>query len=328
MRVDNSQLTIYTVSFQSKAYLEQNCSLANRLNPAAQLKWIIAQNSLPEAGDDLDFLPDNCKVVDGCELDSKKKAPGAYQHGSSLNKILPLATTRFALVLDPDFYIVRRNWAAEVTEHMLENRLAFLGAPWHPKWHNKARYFPCAHCLFIDLAQVNRDELDFRPGQGDVVPASQAVNNKPGLLQMIYGLLTMPLNRLQARSGIGKAQDTGYNLHRRYGADPNINVECFTPVYKAETDYQVSPRWLNQLLDAFLPDRLSYTPKRAGYYTPIGFRELGYTDTTQYGWEEFAWKNQPFGFHLRSVINRKLGRKPELEQETATLAAVLSSLTN
>ena len=46
--------------------------------------------------------------------------------------------------------------------------LAVFGAPGPPRWAYKNRYFPCVHCMFVDLEQVSIDRLDFEPDYEDV----------------------------------------------------------------------------------------------------------------------------------------------------------------
>ena len=46
---------------------------------------------------------------------------------------------------------------------MARRQLGVFGAPWHPRWIYKHRYFPCVHCMFVDRERVPLDWLDFRP---------------------------------------------------------------------------------------------------------------------------------------------------------------------
>ena len=46
---------------------------------------------------------------------------------------------------------------------MDEKNLSLYGTPWHPKWFTKFRYFPCSHCLFVNLTLIDLNLLDFRP---------------------------------------------------------------------------------------------------------------------------------------------------------------------
>lgn len=282
----------------------------------ARLRWLIAQNTPPPVIEKFQIGSRDIQILPGQEFDPDKQLPASYHHGASLNAIVRMAQTRFLLVTDPDFYIIRNEWVVLVLAYMQEIGLAFLGVPWHPKWYYKHRYFPCAHCLFIDLAQVNKDELDFRPGQAE-----------PGLIgsKTLWQRVCLALEAwggFNLRRSIGSSQDTGYRLYRRFNADPRIKAECMIPVYKPEVDYQLRPRRLNQWLDAMMPDHLSFTPKRAETYTKQGFGEFGLPDVTRYGWEEFIWRDTPFGFHVRGVISRLSGSERLLTDLTTVLAKV------
>ena len=80
-----------------------------------------------------------------------------------MNRTLPHIATRFALFCDPDFFIVRENWIHAVIQHMTEHGIGILGVPWHPRWTHKVRYFPCVHCMFVDLEVTPVETLDFTP---------------------------------------------------------------------------------------------------------------------------------------------------------------------
>ncbi len=78
---------------------------------------------------------------------------GSYHHAAGLNRALERVATRYALVIDPDFYVVRPGWIAEVLAHVRAEDLAAFGAPWNPRWYQKFRYFPCTHFMVLDLAK-------------------------------------------------------------------------------------------------------------------------------------------------------------------------------
>ena len=280
-------LTICSVSFRSKRYLELNWELVKNLNPNQQLTWIVIENTPPESSDRLNIHSTHFLVSEGYGLDTSQLWPASYHHGIALNRALSLVNTRFALLLDPDFYVVRKSWITEVLEHVEENRLAFFGVPYHPKWHLKYRYFPCAHCMFIDLAKINKDSLDFRTGE-----------NPP---------------KLRGRQGIGASQDTGRRVYNQYGRDVRVRSDCVLPVHRTSRDHPKRSRLWHRVLDKLLPDHLSYLPKRPGYYSITGFRELGYPDVISYDWEEFMWKGEPFGFHIRGQSRGNRNAEREID---------------
>lgn len=334
-------LTICTVSFHSKRYLELNWELTRYLNPSKQITWVVIENTPPGSDDSLGLETDRFHVFSGYEIDLGKWCPASYHHGIALNKALGLVNTRFLLVLDPDFYIVKQNWMTEVIQYMQANDLASFGAPWHPKWLRKHRYFPCVHCIFIDLAQIDIDTLDFTPGQDDRGEDESILANgrdfrkrssfptlKRRITTFVHHLARLGLgviyNDLQNRKGIGSQQDTGYHLYQQFGHSDQFRSECVIPVYRPDAEGPVqSTRFVSKLLDRLLPDHLSYLPKQPGYYTQVTFRELGYADLRIYGCEEFMWQNAPFGFHLRHY--RRGNRNTD--HENVALLRAIESLT-
>jgi hypothetical protein len=296
----DSPLTICTVSFLSEPYIALNRRLTTVLNPGSSIPWLVIDNS-PAGSRALASGPGVTVVraAEAFDLDHPR-APSQH-HAAALNRGLDLVRTRYVLVLDPDFFVVRPHWAGDVLRHMEERGLAFFGAPWHPRWFAKYRYFPCIHCLFIDLDRVPRSEVDFRPGRGGLGGEAAAWTRRAAqiLKRVLPFAATRPLQALAARRAVGQSQDTGYLLHRRFAGRPGLKAECAVPVFRPGREYPAGYRRLNRGLDAILPDRLSYVPKQMANYTPRGFAERGMEDVSQHGWEEFVWRDEPFGFHVR-----------------------------
>jgi hypothetical protein len=51
-------------------------------------------------------------------------------------------------------------------------------------------------------------------------------------------------------------------------------------------------------------DKSSLIPKQTNYYSSLSFADYQLPDFKKYGCEEFLWRNQPFGFHVRSFPKR------------------------
>ena len=229
-----------------------------------------------------------------------------YHHTEGLHRALELVTSRYLLILDPDFYIVRENWWEEVRAYLGARRLAFFGSPWHPKFTDKYRYFPAVHCMFIDLAKVNLGDLDFHPWPGRAAAISARVNS-PSWLTRTWARVT-----LQHRWR--EPVDTGTRVYLRYASDPTVRSECLVPVYRLPQDLPGGrpPTLRSRLVERILPDSLCYVPKRRGYFTDRGFREAGAWASMPEDWEEFMWRGEPFGFHVRRN-NKKTQRNEENE---------------
>ena len=50
--------------------------------------------------------------------------------------------TRFAIILDPDLYVVRPNWLLELITRMKLEQIAIFGVPWNPRYFQKFLIFP------------------------------------------------------------------------------------------------------------------------------------------------------------------------------------------
>jgi hypothetical protein len=248
-------------------------------------------------------------IVDPVVLWLRFEAPPAHPtqasarlrlHGEALDALLPHIETRFLLALDPDFYVVMPHWIELVLAHMERAELDFFGAPWHPRWVEKYRYFPCVHFLLIDLERVDRRSLIFRPpllsprpeGE-DNAPLARlrarldAAGNRParGVVERGAASLKRNLIRLlpsRRRRSIGTAIDTGTAVYRMHSGRSGCRHECLTPVFRPARDLgtRIAPR-LNRWMEAFLPDSLCYVPRRPGWYTERGFRQHGLPDATQ-----------------------------------------------
>ncbi len=312
-------LTICTVAFRSQFYLDLHWELTRQLNNPQDVdwKWIVVENT--PAGES-ECLQDHerFKILPRIEpSENYAMHPAGYQHAAGLNEALSHVHSRYVLIVDPDFFIIRKNWIKDTLEHMQRNHLSFLGSPYHPKWYTKIRYVPVGYCLFIDLDQVNRKDLDFV-----VYDSSQKLisdNLKKTVPPFLRKTLSPLASRLRwlifNRRMIEKEHDTGWHLYRKM-KESDYKYECLVPVFRPQQNFTgkayLAPT-LNNFIERFLPDERSYIPKRAGYFSLTGFKERGYPDFNALEWEEYLWQDEPFGFHLRGYPKRDRDMRPEKE---------------
>lgn len=285
-------LTISSVyhTTATKELLEFNLLLTKKMNPGADFAWVVADNSLgkvPANDRDSGFIivPGEAKAEG---LSSWMR--GSYHHAAGIHKTLEHIKTRFALILDSDFFLVRPAWIADVIEHMLEEKLHFFGTPYHPARLIKYRYFSSINCFFIDLHRVDYRELDFRPGYNDTFGGRsflQRVNKR--VRQFAQNTI------LGERAKIRISRDTGYRISKHFSQSARFDLA--KPVFK--------PKHPISFLEKILPDRFSYAPKKPGYYSETSFAELGYPDAASFGWEEYVWRGRPFAVHLNANRNKE-----------------------
>ena len=308
-------LTICSVSFHNAHHLALNWNFTRKLNAnGANIRWIVAENT-PEGGHArLSSDDERFHVIAGVTGFHRV----SYHHTEALQNTLRHVRTRFLLVLDPDFYIVRDGWCDEILTHMLRHELTIFGVPWHPKYTDKFRYFPTVHCVFVDLARIDIDALDFRPcGPDEPVHDVEAESDRRPKTG-VFPLAAQLFDALTLRHRRKEFRDSGTRMYTRYAHDARIRYECAVPVYR-----RPQRSWRSRLIESLLPDSLCYLPKRRDSYTEKGFSEIGFGPEIPSNWEEFMWKGAPLGFHMRrnakKVQRNEMGELDELGKVLAAL---------
>lgn len=320
----SKQLTICTVSFESKEFITLNRDLINTLNPRVKQQWVIILN----AKEKFSTKNRNTTYVNNYQKDAFKQ--GSYHHADGLNKSLPHIHTRFALFLDPDFFIIYPNWIETIIDYMCKKNIVVLGAPYHPSRFTKYRYFPSAVCMFIDTSKISREDLDFTPeilltsGNDDtseenlLTKMRRNIRQKKGIYSSLMSLINFYNFNFKRTQMIHSSKDTGYKIYQRLLSKKTVKHECFTSVYKKNK--QVGD-FLYRILGDNAPDRFSYIPVKKGYFQEEGFRENGLYDIDALGWEEYFFQEKPFGFHIKGVF------QGEKDIQLGTLQKILSYFT-
>lgn len=288
-------------------YIRRNYELLKYFNPDVEWAWLIADNGVVEGSGPLDMGDDRFTLIEGVPIRSVPYQEVTYRYAAAMRKVLPHVASRFLLVLDPDCYIVQPGWIKTVISYMQSEQLSFFGVPWHPNWYRKYRNFPCTHCMFIDLERIDLKDLDFSPhGPAAVGPKDTRVQDsvRPLVPRRLRPWLKSAWNT-RHRRGIGGQPDIGDGVHRAFAGRPEVRYQLAAPVFdpaRRRATYGGVVDFFSRALDAWLPDRLSYVPKKKGYFTIRGFRELGFPDARSHNWEEYMWQGIPFAFHLRRFM--------------------------
>jgi hypothetical protein len=309
--LDESKLSICTISYGHAAHIDLNRTLAARLNPKleARVDWLVAENAPPS----------HPRRLSGTESPFRH-FPGYFgpargasdQHARALNALLQEVRTRFVLVLDPDFYILRNGWIDDVVAHMRSNELSFFGAPWHPRFVENYRYFPAVHCMFVDRSRIPLNTLDFRPIHDDASDPRQSADVPVVSRWAAIG------RRLRFEHRRRRPWDTGARIFNRFGTDSSVRSECLVPYYQVRQNLLGKNDGLalkSRVLDFILPDDRSYVPKRRGSYTRRGFADRGLSVVPMPAiWEQQFWRDAPFGLHIRGSFGSAV-RDPSQELE-------------
>ena len=344
--VDNHD--IHMATKKSTAFLRKLKDVRGKPGPEVRKLYLQrAKEEYYDYGEIADYFP-GADIIDGlsldetfeayaAKLDSKpadkpeherllRKFLASYHHASGLNLSLERVRSKYAVVIDPDLYVIRPNWLDDVITHMQEHDLAAFGVPWNPRWYWKYRYFPCTHLMILDLEKCPFRQDILAP---DLVRYGQKFTSKFWMEQMrlrtedpeaarkqlLSDLPRALVEDLKQRRTIAESGDTGYGLIEEFQHNPALRYDSATPVFSLDMGFQpptVSP--LQRSVDHLLPDRFSYLPKRAGSMTDKGFNSFGLPDCRQFGWEEFLWKGEPFAFHVRGELHRKpVGRTDDVQ---------------
>jgi hypothetical protein len=307
------RLSIGCVSYRSGPYVALNQRLTRFLNPHTPVQWIVVANDTKKPQRLASQVDQGTLVLERAPVDRSKDFPKGAHHAAGLQKAIAATTTRFLLLIDPDFFIVRPGWIDECLTHMLEEKLSFFGAAHDPRRVSKFRYFPSVMCTFVDLDRVDRNLLDFSPGSYHPLTRDGRRERReqregrfraPAAFRRVF----REIQHFALRpSYLGKVQDTGYRIHERFHRDSHHRAEHATPVLRPDVEWPSAfPRRTSlvaairrfHLSPPLLPESFSLIPRRPGYVTSSGFRECGFPMVSDLGWEEHMWRGAPFGFHV------------------------------
>jgi hypothetical protein len=163
------EVSILSVNYHNSFELLLNHHLTAALNSESSFSpyWLIADNTFD--CDPIKAKKDSHRINIYEGISKKKGLQQSVHHGTALNILREKVSTRFVLVLDPDFYVLSQNWLSLTADFMEKNNLSILGSPWHPlgprgiKWFD----FPNSHFLLIDTKNIDIRDLDFRPAIGE-----------------------------------------------------------------------------------------------------------------------------------------------------------------
>jgi uncharacterized protein YaaR (DUF327 family) len=233
------------------------------------------------------------------EKTTVKNGAGSFHHANALNNFIDnIEKVGYLLVIDPDMFVVYKGWISEIIEYMEKYNITLFGAPWHPQWYTKYRYFPCVHMLFINLKLASRiGSLNFNP------QINQDINH--GLFQF-KRVVTFLRNKkvlywLLSRSNINSSRDTGQLIYERF--------KCFSDSYNtllpvvSLSHHFSKPLFLRRkiyrYIEQYIPSSLSFFPTKASY---INIESIFLKDRIEKNLklaEFFFWRGEVFSFHIR-----------------------------
>jgi len=281
---DSQSLSIISVVFPDASLLKRNLELTKRLNSPFAGRWIIVDNT---PASDLSITDDSVVEVLPGVAPPESRDRGSLHHALALEKALRQVQTRFVLLLDLDFYVVREDWTSTVLAHVREREIGIFGAVWNPRWFYQYRGFSSVHFMLIDLDRIPLTDIDLKP----------SIDN-----DLWWGVInddSLPWPRLLRETlKAGRCRDTGWRFYRRYHHHLGVNVETLVPHYGSPASGRY--RWESRLA-AMLPHSWRKYPPDPRTFTRTSFLQQSWPGAYEQGWEEFFWQGSPFAIHLRRV---------------------------
>lgn len=158
MSNSDALITIGTVNWHSYAYLEKLFhNLLDKAMHPDRLRFIVVDNTNGK-DENIEKLKEkfqNVTVIKNSP-DSLKGSP-AHAHG--LNVVMKNIKTPFALILDPDVHIFKKNWDTFLTDLTNQNNIFTLGVSFPPWQLGMYHNFPNPVFCFFETKQY----LEFAP---------------------------------------------------------------------------------------------------------------------------------------------------------------------
>ena len=314
------QITLVTVVIEKHyPYIQDQLDLIDALNPGADFKLLVIDNAI-HATAGLSCADPRVELVPGFDPASLPlEGRGSYHHALALNKAARLVRTRYMLVMDPDFFVIRPGWIGACLSQAKARGLGFFGAPWHYVSYRKWRYFPCVHFLLVDLEKASAAELDFTPA---------IVEDRRWLNSAAARWLKGRLPGLYNRSLIESRRDTGWRLRRLRGRGGS---EALQPVLSIERELR-TPKHLRhergRSFERMLPRRWSFLPAPGSYLEPEAVPEFQRDEYARLKPEMFAWQGEAFAFHMRRNMRDKTKGRTEADSlsDEAALGRLLARI--
>lgn len=330
-------------------YIRRNINLIEKLNPHSNFSVDVIDNGFminPKSGIHSTI---NARVLLGHRPFNEypDNAKASYQHAAALNSYFYKYKNefKFNLVLDPDFYITRRNWIVDLLRFMQEKDLSIFGSSWAPCWYNKYRDFPSVHCMLINANSLDPVSFDFSPELMDNKQNKLSRKNikkkkietpptlrksKPALIKITiknikrmywkykrigFHLLRFLKVLTSNRSLIGASKDTGYRIYEQLYN--KVNHSILVSNIKNTNNFNL-PHLnfrIGRYIEEYLPVNQSYLPKKGSFIRSEEslYTDLAGQDLLELGYEEFMFDNSRFAFHIRRF--NKINRSREMELE-------------
>lgn len=308
---DLPSLSIITVSFNSRPWIDLSWQCTKTLNAKSHFEWLVIQNT-PEISREKDISTDDkrFRVFEGPHCtpeESQNKGWGSFHHAKALSIGYWQAKADVILVIDPDFFILYPDWISHSLEHIHEKKLAFWGAPYSPNRLRAYRNFPMASCMFINRKLLHQNyffNMDFSPdcdGQKKSTSAQSVIHSRKVVKCLKHKLFGR--NTVWAKNCNDAVIEYLLNSFRHLGVDTEGDTGCkiYREFYNKITsgcltmDSRVQRSHFESFIDFFLPNKHRLQP-RGGVHPKLIQNSFfyPYQDIV----DEYFFKDDLYGIHI------------------------------
>lgn len=155
MSIEN-EIDIYVVSYNHEDFICRNVALSRRQNPNIKINWYIGIT-----GDLESFSPIRDDPL--VQIISDIRFSKDNQHMRCMLHLLSnYGSSRYRLILDPDFFLIQDNWISQCIAEIEVGALGCIATQWHPAWR-KQRWGLAPHFLFYDTSMITINRKDVFP---------------------------------------------------------------------------------------------------------------------------------------------------------------------
>lgn len=296
-------ITACCVNYYSAKYIRLSQFLLSKLLGGGQrIKWLVIDNTPDDsekeilaAAPDTTLVESNVREEFSHDKVDKNFSEYSTQHGKALNELVPMIETTYGLIIDPDCFVLRRDWDSILIDALEQHNAQAIGASYHPARQFKyGRDFPMVTFLFFRSRHLLPLKIDFCPGP---YPKFQ----------------TFPYrNEMLKRLKYGTWKDTGWRVREEFIRRGYQALRFDTPILRP--DAQRSR--FTSLLAKMVPEKFLDYPRRPYSRPDDGLlaEEKLYSAPGADLYEEHYYMNQLFLIHLRGVSQRKLAFESEEAQ--------------
>lgn len=158
MSSSDALITIGTVNWYSCAYLEKLFhNLLDKAEHSDRLRFVVVDNTNGK-DDSIEKLKEAFQNITIIRNDSRQ-TKGSPSHASGLNIVMKNIKTPYALILDPDVHVFKKNWDTFLIDLTNKNNIFTLGVSFPPWQLGMYHNFPNPVFCFFETKQY----LEFAP---------------------------------------------------------------------------------------------------------------------------------------------------------------------